>query len=195
MNKFMKVFSLLAVLLLTTGASYAQRSRAIGDANAQSSKPAAATTTTENIAPAPQTVKAKYEGGVFGYNKKVNGTLSFDDANSRLLFRNEQQRELLSIPFKSILSTFADTRARRPTAATIIGGASLYTLPALLIRKKYRYLTVQFKDPDTQASGITSFKLDNKETLASVVNTLASKSGLTQRGEIYVRRNEGASQQ
>ncbi len=139
--------------------------------------------------PAPATVKAKYEGGIFGYNQKQDGTLNFDDVNSRLLFRNKQGKEALSIPYASVLSIFADTQSRRPTAASVIGSAVPYGLglPALFIKKKYRYLTLQFEDPDTRVSGVTSFKLENKEILASVVNTLGNKAGLTQRGEVFVR--------
>ncbi|HVG39725.1 MAG TPA: hypothetical protein VM870_10580 [Pyrinomonadaceae bacterium] len=195
MNKFSRVMSLLVVMFLAAGVSLAQRSRTVGDSNEVQQTPTSTTSPGQTPPPAPPTVKAKYEGGVFGHNKKVDGTLNFDDVNDRLLFRNKEQKELVSIPYKAILASFADTQSRRPRAASIIGGASLYTLPALLIKKKYRYLTVQYKDPDTQASGITSFKIDDKETLASVLNTLAEKSGLTARGEVFVRRNEGTTTQ
>ena len=36
-------------------------------------------------------MKAKYEGGIFGYNKTMEGTLSFDDTNQRLLFPQGQE--------------------------------------------------------------------------------------------------------
>ena len=48
--------------------------------------------------PAPATVTAKYEGGVFGYNKKMDGTLNFDDASQRLVFRDEKGKEILFVP-------------------------------------------------------------------------------------------------
>ncbi|MBC7909629.1 MAG: energy transducer TonB [Pyrinomonadaceae bacterium] len=145
--------------------------------------------TDDQPAPAPATVKAKYEGGIFGYNQKQDGTLFFDDVNTRLVFRNKYGKELFSIPYAAVLSTFGDTQSRRPTAASVIGSAVPYGLglPALFIKKKYRYLTMQFEDPDTRVAGATSFKLENKETLASVVNTLGKKAGLTQRGEVFVR--------
>ncbi|MGI9105363.1 MAG: hypothetical protein ACR2G4_03850 [Pyrinomonadaceae bacterium] len=179
----------LAALLLAAPASgaLAQRARTIGDS---SNKPEAKPAITVAAAPAPQSVKAKYEGGVFGYNQAQTGTLSFDDASSRLVFRDKNQKEYISIPYHSIAAAYADTRSRRPTAASVIGGASLYTLPALLIRKKYRYLTMQFNDPDTQVQGVTSFKLDNKELLASMLNAVAEKAELTPRGEAYVRLNK-----
>jgi hypothetical protein len=49
---------------------------------------------------------------------------------------------------------------------------------------------VQYNDPDSQQSGITSFKLENKEILNSVLVALAGKTGLTQRGDIYVKKKE-----
>jgi hypothetical protein len=148
---------------------------------------------TANPTPAPQGVTVKYEGGVFGYNRKIDGTLSFDDMNKRLLFRNKERKELFSIPYESIVSAFADTQSKRPTAASILGSASIYTFPARFIKKKFRYLTLQYNDPDTHIKGTTSFKMQNKEILESVLNTLANKAELTQRGEVYVRRNNSTA--
>ena len=178
--------SLLLVTTLAGGAS-GQRARTVGDSSAAKPDAQTATATAKTTAPAPQSVKAKYEGGIFGYNKRQTGTLNFDDASSRLVFRDKAQKEYISIPYKSIAAAYADTQSRRPTAASVIGGASLYTLPALFIRKKYRYLTMQFSDPDTQVSGVTSFKMDNKEVLASILEAVARKAELTPRGEAYVR--------
>ena len=142
--------------------------------------------------PAPQTVKAKYEGGVLGYAKS-DGTLNFDDANRRLLFRDKQGRGIFSIPYDAVVSAFADTRARRPGAATVVGSLPLpygANIPALFIRKKYRYLTMQYRDPDTRAEGLTSFKVESKELLHSLLHTLGQKAGLTQRGDAYIRRSD-----
>jgi hypothetical protein len=177
-----------ALLLLTSlwGGASAQRSRTVSDP-ADAKKPAATGTMAGTAAPAPQSVKAKYEGGLFGYNKKQTGTLNFDDESSRLVFRDKAQKEYISIPYKSIAAVYADTQSRRPTAATVIGSASIYTLPALLFKKKYRYLTMQFDDPDTQVHGVTSFKIESKEMLASIVEAVGRKAELTPRGEAYVR--------
>lgn len=147
-----------------------------------------------NVPPAPTTVKVKYEGGVFGYNHKMDGTLTFDDQNKRLVFRDKKNnQEKISINYAAIASAFADTQGKRPVAADIAGRVFPYGLPALLIRKKYRYLTLQFNDQDSNATGITSFKMENKEILASVLYTLAQKAGMVQRGEIFVRRKDSAS--
>jgi hypothetical protein len=163
--------------------AYAQRPRNV--------EPSPSSKTATAAAPAPQTVKAKYEGGVFGHNKSMDGTLSFDDANHRLLFRNKQQQEVLFIPYEAVSSAFADTQKRQPKAATIAGAVPvLYSLPAHFIKTKVRYLTMQFSDPDTRVSGVTSFRLENKDILASVLATLADKSGLTQRGDIYIKKRD-----
>lgn len=173
-------FSLLILLAFGVVAvdAKAQRPRAI-DTNA-----AKAPTT---VAPAPQTVKAKYEGGVFGYNKTMEGTLSFDDNNSRLVFKKDN-KEVLFIPYNAVTSAFADTQKRRPTAATVASAIPLiYALPAQFIKTKVRYLTMNFYDPNTHVTGITSFRLENKEILASMLQSLAEKTGMVARGEVYVR--------
>jgi hypothetical protein len=128
---------------------------------------------------------------VIGYSKKQDGTLTFDDTNHRLLFRNKQQKEVLFIPYDAISAAYPDTQSRRPTAATVIGSVPTpygLNIPAWFVRKKYRYLTLHFNDPDTNVSGLASFKVENKAILASVLNTLANKSGLTQRGEGFIRK-------
>jgi len=191
MKRVYVTLSLIVLLTAQAGGALAQRSRSVGDSPNKPDAPPAANTA---AAPAPQSVKAKYEGGVFGFNKAQTGTLSFDDASSRLVFRDKTGKEYISIPYRSIAAAHADTRSRRPTAASVIGGASLYTLPALFIRKKYRYLTMQFNDPDTQVQGVTSFKLDNKEILTSLLKAVAQKADLTPRGEAYVRATKNTEQ-
>jgi hypothetical protein len=47
---------------------------------------------------------------------------------------------------------------------------------------------VQYYDQDSRVSGVTSFKLENKELLESVLKALAEKTGMTQRGDIYVKK-------
>ena len=140
---------------------------------------------------APPTVKAKYEGGVFGYTKTMEGTLTFDDANNRLLFKDKQPPKEISIPYDAVTSAFADTKKRQPAAATVASQVpTIYTLPARFIKKKVRYLTLQYNDPDSKVGGITSFKLENQEILDSVLYTLAQKADLSRRGEVYVKKRE-----
>ncbi|HEV7473748.1 MAG TPA: hypothetical protein VGN90_06855 [Pyrinomonadaceae bacterium] len=175
--KFIGIFLSTLVLAATVSA---QRPRPV-----DTSAPADASKATP--AAAPQTMKAKYEGGIFGYNKTMEGTLSFDDTNQRLLFRKDQ-KELFFIPYNAVTSTFADTQKRRPTAATVAQNVPFYGWPLGLIKTKVRYLTLQYSDPDTRVAGVTSFRLDNKDLLDSVVYTLANKAGLVPRGGVYIRK-------
>lgn len=175
----------VALLMMTAYAATAQRPRTMTQDTAQTS------TSMPPPPPAPQTVKAKYEGGVFGYNKKMEGTLSFDDANQRLVFRNEKQKEILFVPYNALTGAYADTHSVRPTAATIAGSIpSIYALPANFIKTKVRYLTLQYSDPDSKVAGVTSFRLENKDILDSVLYTLANKSALTRRGDVYIKKKE-----
>ena len=176
------IFSLLLIGALLTGA-FAQRPRTAEPEPAKTNAPA----------PAPKTVKAKYEGGVFGYTKTMDGTLTFDDVNERLIFKDKTPPKEIHIPYDSITSAFADTQKRRPSAATVASHIpSIYALPAQFIKTKVRYLTVQYNDQDSKVSGITSFKLENKELLESVLTTLANKAGMTLRGDVYVKKREDA---
>lgn len=176
------IFSLLLIGALLTGA-FAQRPRS---AEPEPAKAPAA--------PAPKTVKAKYEGGVFGYTKTMEGTLTFDDMNERLVFKDKKPPKEIHIPYESITSAFADTQKRQPAAATVASAIpSIYSLPARFIKTKVRYLTLQYSDPDSKVSGITSFKLESKELLESVLATLAHKAGMTLRGDVYVKKREDSS--
>lgn len=143
--------------------------------------------------PAPKSVKAKYEGGVFGYTKTMEGTLTFDDENKRLLFKDKKPPKEIHIPYEAITSAFADTQKRRPAAATVASHIPLYGIPAGFIRTKVRYLTLQYYDPDSRVNGVTSFKLENKEMLERVLTSLAEKTGMTKRGDIYVKKREDSS--
>jgi hypothetical protein len=175
------------LVVLTAGAALAQRPRTISDSPQPMGTPG------PKPAPAPQTFKAKYEGGIFGYNKKMDGTLSFDDVNQRLVFRNKEQKEVLAVPYNAVTGAYADTKSLRPTSAQVISAIPLpygANIAGRFIKKKHRYLTLQFNDADTRVSGLTSFKVENKELLNSVLYALAEKAELEARGEAYIRRRQ-----
>jgi hypothetical protein len=189
MNSIHSFLGLAALsTLLMTATALAQRPRSISE-----SEPSTTTPTRATPQPAPREVKVKYEGGVLGYRKKMDGTLFFDDQNSRLIFRDQTRREVFFIPYEAISSAYADKQSKRPTATNVLGSLSIYTLPAKLIKKKFRYLTVQYNDQDTHVNGTTSFKMENQEILDSVLNSLADKAGLTPRGDVYIRRKDSAA--
>ncbi len=162
-------------------------------AAAQSPRTADKSATTPKPPPAPQSVKAKYEGGVFGYNQKQEGTLNFDDVNNRLVFRDKTGKDVLFIPYTAVSQEFADSQANRPKSASILGSVPVpYGInPIGWIKTKNPYVTIQFFDPDSHVGGITSFRVDSKEICASVVNTLADKAGLVAHGEIFTRQGGG----
>lgn len=193
-HKYLFLPTLLAgaLLLSSAGSVAAQRARTMsGEPQRQTGTQGVVTPTPP---PAPSTVKVKYEGGVIGY-RKSDGTLSFDDENRRLIFRDKMGKEMFSVPYDAVMIATADTQSRRPVAGTVIASTVPYGLglPALLFKKKHRYLNLQYRDPDTSAEGTASFKFGDKEMLGSVLYTLAKKAGLTQRGEAFIRRRDQSS--
>src|SRR5213592_3632460 len=182
MLKGLKLVTGTVLVMMMVSTALAQRPRTVpkdapADAKSMPTPP-----------PAPETVNAKYEGGVFGYSKKKDGTLHFDELNQRLVFKDSKQKELLFVPYNAITGAYADTHSVRPAAATAASNIPLYGIPAAFIKTKVRYLTLQYNDPDSNVSGVTSFKLENKDILDSVLTTLAGKAGLTQRGQVFVKK-------
>ena len=176
--------SAIALIVVVAGAALAQRPRTMTQDSAEAS------TNIPPPPPAPETFTAKYEGGVFGYNKKMDGTLSFDETNQRLVFRDSKKKEILFVPYNAITSAYGDVHAVQPAAASVASHIPYIGLPASLIKTKVRYLAVQYSDPDSNASGVTSFRLENKDILDSVLNTLAGKAGLSRRGDVFVRKKQ-----
>jgi len=179
LRKYCSALLPVFLLIMASLSVDAQRPRAVANDSEEPATPPPA---------APPTVKAKYEGGVFGYPKKKTGTLTIDIANNRLVF-SDKEKEMFHIPFGSITGAFGDTHSVRPAAATVASHIP-YGFPASFIKTKVRYLTLQYDDPDSKAAGVTSFRLENKELLDSVLYTVATKAGLTKRGESYVRKRE-----
>ena len=183
-RRFLCAAAIAAAALAAAAGVRAQRPRT---ADPQTPAPAA----TPRPAPAPASVKAKYEGGVVGY-RKSDGTLNFDDANGRLMFRDKTNRELFSIPYKAVVMAWPDTRSHTSTAGRVISAVPYGGLPGLLMRSKTRYLNIRYQDPDTATEGAASFKLGEKDLLYSVLDTLGTKAELTQRGDAYIRPKQSS---
>ena len=174
-----RILLLITALLLSAAAVSAQPR----PAEASSKSPAVAAN------PAPPSVQAKYEGGMFGYTQKEAGTLKFDDANERLVFLGKDQKEKFHIPYDAILVIYPQSKSVTSTTGNVVRhiplpGAGL----AGLLKEKRRYLILHFEDPDVEAAkGLLSFKLEDKALLDSVIQSLAGEAKLTQRGDAYYR--------
>ncbi len=195
MKKLYHITGLTLLLLLVSSAALGQRPR-VSTADETQPPPQPQETSAKPMPTpqaAPKFAKAKYMGGYFGLKQKQEGSLSFDDRNQRLVFRDKQEREVISLSYDAVLATFADTEERKalgPGAQTAVGAAGIFGLPSLLFKKKFEYLTIQYKDPDTGVDGTTQFKMKDKELVRSMAHTLADKAGLAQRGQVYVRRKD-----
>ena len=197
----------LSLLLLTAslapGAAFAQRTRQMGDSPKPVPPPEQQQQETQDgkttpkvsvpVPPAPpKVVPAKYMGGFASYRKKQEGMLTFDDRNQRLVFRDKSEKEVISISYDAVMVAFADHETRRlmgdGTRSAVLASTGIFGLPAMLLKKKFEYLTIQFEDPETYLRGTTQFKLKDKDIIDSVAYALAQKAGLIQQGAIYTRR-------
>lgn len=138
--------------------------------------------------PPPSSVPAKYEGGMFGFSDRLEGTLKLDDVNSRLVFYGKDEKEKFGIPYDSLLVIYPQSKSVTSTTGNVVKnvplpGAGL----AGYLKEKRQYLIIQFDDPDVDTKGTVNFKLDNKELLDSVLAALADKASLQQRGDAYYR--------
>ncbi len=193
-----------AVTSAASSAAVAQRTRQVGDApkpvptpEQQTPGPTPDGQKTPKVSvvapPAPpKVVPAKYMGGFASYRKKQEGMLTFDDRNQRLVFRDKNEKEVISISYDAVMVAFADSETRRlmgnGTQSVVLGAGGILALPSLLFKKKFEYLTIQFEDPETYLKGVTQFKLKDREIIDSVAYALAQKAGLIQQGQVYTRR-------
>jgi hypothetical protein len=138
---------------------------------------------------APITFVAKYEGGMFGFSKKEEGTLKFDDANFRLVFFDKSNKERFGIPYKDLIVIYPHSQSVQSTTGKVVQNVPLLGAGILggFIKEKRRYLVLNFDDPDMDIKGTVNFKLENKELLDSVVQTLGTKAELQPRGDAYYR--------
>lgn len=138
-------------------------------------------------------VEARYEGGIFGYNEREKGTIKFDDENERLVFLGKDNgKELFSIPYKSILVVSPNSRKIQSGAGRAVGSAPILGagIAGSFMKKKKNYLVIQYRDPDVDVQGLTSFLIDTDELLEKVIYSLGEKAKMTPRGDAYYRPSE-----
>lgn len=139
-------------------------------------------------APAPNTFAAQYTGGLFGYSKKIKGTLTYDDANQRFVFRDKKNKEIFGFPYKTLLVVEPTSKSVQSTGGAIASNIPLPGAGLLgLIRSKRRYLTLQYNDTDSKVQGTASFRVADNDLLQSAVQSLGEKAEMKQRGDAYYR--------
>ena len=136
----------------------------------------------------PAAFKARYDGGIFGSTGKEKGYFKFDDANERVVFYREDNRELFSIPYASLVVIYPDTKEHMSQSANVISrlplpGASLAGLKST----ESKYVVLNFDDPDVDAKGTANFKFNDKELLLTFINALGTRAKMKQRGQAYYR--------
>lgn len=139
-------------------------------------------------------VEARYEGGMFGYSEREKGTIKFDDENERLVFvsKDDNNKELFSIPYRAILVVAPSNKKVQSGAGRAVGSAPILGAGILggYMKKKKNYLVIQYRDPDVDVQGTTSFLIDTDELLETVIYSLGEKAGMTPRGDAYYRPTE-----
>jgi hypothetical protein len=134
-------------------------------------------------------MEAKYEGGMFGYSRKEEGTIKLDDDNERFVFFGKDGKEKFAIPYEAIVVIYPSERkvqsgtGRAISAVPVLGAG----IGGSLLKKKKHYLIVQFDDPDVRAQGAANFLVDTGDMLDSIVYSIGEKAKLTQRGDAYYR--------
>ena len=105
-----------------------------------------------------------------------------------MVFYGPDGKELFGIPYDALLVIYPQSKSVTSTTGNVVShiplpGAGL----AGFIKEKRQYLIVQFDDPDVDAKGTVNFKIENKELLDSVIQTLAEKAALQPRGDAYYK--------
>ncbi len=145
-------------------------------------------TPVKSTKPLPESFKARYDGGIFGSTGKEKGYFKFDDANERAVFYREDNKELFSIPYASLLVIYPDVKEHMSQTGNVISrlplpGAGLAGLKST----ESKYLVINFDDPDVDAKGTANFKFNDKELLLTFIDALGTKAKLKQRGQAYYR--------
>ena len=130
-----------------------------------------------------------YEGGMFGFSQKQDGTIKFDGNNQRLLFFGKDGKELFGIPYESIQVIYPQSKSVQST-----GGKAMERVPipgagiaGVFMKNKTRYMVVNFDDREVDAKGSINFKFNDQQMLHNAIDTLGGKAEMQQRGDAYYR--------
>ncbi|MGI8467946.1 MAG: hypothetical protein ACR2N3_05785 [Pyrinomonadaceae bacterium] len=146
---------------------------------------------------APTSFKAQYEGGMFGFTRKEEGTLRFDDANFRLVFFDKTGKERFAIPYKTISLIYPNETSSQSTSGRVmervpVPGAGI---AGIFMKENKKFMVVDFDDEEVNAKGVINFKLENQKTVDKVIQTLGEKAEMQPRGDSYYRPKTQVSNQ
>lgn len=139
-----------------------------------------------------ESFNVRYMGGLFGFSKKENGTVAFDNINERLIFKGKANKERFSIPYSAILVVFpSQTKVRSTTGKVVsaipIAGAGI---AGMFMKKKKNYLVLRFDDTDVKAQGTINFQVDSAELLTNSIYSIGEKAEMKRRGDAYMRASD-----
>ena len=183
--KKISIFLFLSLFVFAVGA-FAQQPRV-------AEKPSPNDPDAPKPAAAPESFEAKYEGGMYGYSKKEEGTLKFDDVNERLVFFGKDKKEKLSVPYKAMLVIYPQSQSVQSTTGQVVSMIPYGGIFGGFIKEKRRYLVINFDDPDVDVKGLVNFKVETKELLDSVIYTLGQKAAMKQRGDAFYREKKNSA--
>lgn len=138
---------------------------------------------------APVSFKAKYEGGMFGFNKEQDGYLKFDDANFRFVFFDKNNKEQFGIPYKDLILIYPNSTVSQSTGGKVMENVPLpgAGIVGMLMKDKRKYLVINFDDPELDKKGTVNFKINDAKLLAAAIETLGNKAEMQARGDSYYR--------
>lgn len=138
---------------------------------------------------APVSFEAKYEGGMFGFNKKLDGYLKFDDANFRFVFFDKNNKEQFGIPYKDLILIYPNATVSQSTGGKVVQNVPLpgAGIVGMLMKDKRKFLVINFDDTDMDRKGTVNFKIEDAKLLAAAIETLGDKAEMQPRGDSYYR--------
>jgi hypothetical protein len=138
---------------------------------------------------ATQTFKAKYDGGMFGYNSKEEGTIRFDDANLRIVFFDKNNKELFGISYDAMNLIYPNSQSVQSTGGKVMQNVPLpgAGIAGMFMKEKRRYMVINFDDVLMKSKGTVNFKLENREKLEEIIQAVGYKAELKQRGDSFYR--------
>ena len=153
-----------------------------------SAQPRPADKTPVEPANMPEKFEARYESGIFGARTKEKGTLSFDDANQRVVFSGPDGREKFSIEYSAMQVIYPDNQQHMTQTGNVVSklpvpGAPLFTL----LQTNRKYLIIHYDEQEVDAQGLANFRFDKKQLLMMFIDALGTKAKLVKRGDAYYR--------